>query len=133
MRLNTQTNLCYMIPNAELGGFYLSKVAFQGISKYISHNVIRERLEIFLLDELNFILGDIGDKREALVHYDTQDCVTNKEVALWKKTIDRLDMNYHPYMIKSYKLERQIQIVEKLALDEEHGPPPINSIEKSCE
>ncbi|KAG5305776.1 KU70 helicase, partial [Acromyrmex insinuator] len=104
MRLNTQTNLCYMIPNAELGGFYLSKVAFQGI---------------------------IGDKSEALLHYDTQNSVSDKEVALWKKTIDRLDMNYHPYNFRSYKLECQIQIVEKLALDKEPGPPPIDSIEKS--
>ncbi|XP_067208721.1 X-ray repair cross-complementing protein 6 isoform X3 [Linepithema humile] len=29
LRMNTQTNLCYMIPNAELGGFYLSKIAYQ--------------------------------------------------------------------------------------------------------
>ncbi|XP_012059365.1 PREDICTED: ATP-dependent DNA helicase 2 subunit 1-like [Atta cephalotes] len=104
MRLNTQTNLCYMIPNAELGGFYLSKVAFQ---------------------------GNVGDKSEALLHYDTQNSVSDKEVALWKKTIDRLDMNYHPYNFRSYKLECQIQIVEKLALDKEPGPPPIDSIEKS--
>ncbi|XP_018307420.1 ATP-dependent DNA helicase II subunit 1 isoform X1 [Mycetomoellerius zeteki] len=104
MRLNTQTNLCYMIPNAELGGFYLSKVAFQ---------------------------GNIEDKSEALLRYDMQNSVTDKEVALWEKTIDRLDMDYRPYNFRSYKLECQIQIVEKLALDKEPGPPPIDSIEKS--
>jgi len=49
LRVNTQTNLCYMIPNAELGGFYLSKIAYQGMFNYISHNnTIRERLKIFL-------------------------------------------------------------------------------------
>lgn len=86
-----------------------------------------------LLNELNFTLGNIGDKSEALLHYDTQKNVSDKEVALWKKTIERLDMNYHPYMFKSYKLECQVQIVEKLALDKEPGPPPIDSIEQSCE
>ncbi|XP_024869472.1 ATP-dependent DNA helicase II subunit 1-like [Temnothorax curvispinosus] len=104
MRMNTQTNLCYMIPNAELGGFYLSRIAFQ---------------------------GDIGDKSEALLHYDAQNCVTDKQVALWKKAIDRLDVNYHPYMFKSYKLECQIQMVEKYALDKEPGSPPIDIIEQS--
>ncbi|XP_011860011.1 PREDICTED: ATP-dependent DNA helicase 2 subunit 1-like [Vollenhovia emeryi] len=104
LRMNTQTNLCYMIPNADLGGFYLSKVAYQ---------------------------GNIGDKSEALIHYDTQNRVTDEQVALWKKTIDQLDMDYHPYKFKSYKLECQIQIVEKLALDKEPGPSPIDSIEQS--
>ncbi|KYM99854.1 X-ray repair cross-complementing protein 6 [Cyphomyrmex costatus] len=104
MRMNTQTNLCYMIPNTELGGFYLSKVAFQ---------------------------GNIGDKSEALLHYDMQKSVTDEEVLLWKETIDRLNMDYHPYNYRSYKLECQIQMVEKLALDKEPGPPPIDSIEKS--
>ncbi|TGZ47120.1 ATP-dependent DNA helicase 2 subunit 1 [Temnothorax longispinosus] len=64
-----------------------------------------------------------GNKSEALLHYDTQNCITDKQVALWKRAIDRLDVNYH--MFKSYKLECQIQIVEKLALDKELGPPPI--------
>lgn len=68
-----------------------------------------------------------------MIQYDTQNSVTDKEVALWKKTIDRLDMNYHPYMFRSYKLECQIQIVEKLVLDKEPGPPPVDSIEQSCE
>lgn len=104
LRMNTQTNLCYMIPNAELGGFYLSKIAYE---------------------------GNIGDKSEALHHYDTQNCVTDEEVALWKKTIDQLNMDYHPYKFRSYKLECQIQIVEKLALDKEPGPPPSDSIEQS--
>lgn len=85
-----------------------------------------------LLDELNFILGNIEDKSEALLRYDMQNSVTDKEVALWEKTIDRLDMDYRPYNFRSYKLECQIQIVEKLALDKEPGPPPIDSIEKSC-
>ncbi|TGZ47118.1 Uncharacterized protein DBV15_11704, partial [Temnothorax longispinosus] len=83
LRINTRTILCHMIRNAELGGFYLSRIAFQ---------------------------GDIGDKSEALLHYDAQNCITDKQVALWKKAIDRLDVNYHPYMFKSYKLECQIQI-----------------------
>jgi len=93
----------------------------------------REKDSGYFSLELNFILGNIGDKNEALKHYDTQNCVTDKEVALWKKAIDRLDMNYHPYMFRSYKLECQIQIVEKLALDKKPGPPPIDSIEQSCE
>ncbi|KMQ88870.1 atp-dependent dna helicase 2 subunit 1 [Lasius niger] len=104
LRMNTQTNLCYMIPNAELGGFYLSKIAYQ---------------------------GNIGDKSEALHHYDAQNWVTDEEVALWKKTINQLNMHYHPYKFRSYKLECQIQIVEKLALDKKPGPPPIDSIEQS--
>ncbi|GAB1868370.1 ATP-dependent DNA helicase 2 subunit 1 [Camponotus japonicus] len=104
LRMNTQTNLCYMIPNADLGGFYLSKIAYE---------------------------GNIGDKSEALHHYDAQNWVTDEEVVLWKKTIDKLNMNYHPYKFRSYKLECQIQIVEKLALDKEPGPPPIDSIEQS--
>ncbi|XP_011632091.1 X-ray repair cross-complementing protein 6-like isoform X1 [Pogonomyrmex barbatus] len=104
MRANTQTNLCYMIPNSELGGFYLSKIAYQ---------------------------GNVGDKSEVLQHYDTQSFVTDEEVELWKKIINRLDMNFHPYMFRSYKLECQVQIVEKLALDKEPGPPPIDSIEQS--
>lgn len=40
LRMNTQTNLCYMIPNAEVGGFYLSKIAYEGIFYYIIHNNI---------------------------------------------------------------------------------------------
>ncbi|EZA50153.1 ATP-dependent DNA helicase 2 subunit [Ooceraea biroi] len=104
LRANTQTNLCYLIPNTELGGFYLSQIAYQ---------------------------GNIGDKNEALHHYDTQNSVTDKEVALWKEAIKQLDMNYHPCMFKSYKLECQVQIVEKLALDEEPGTPPPDSIEQS--
>ncbi|XP_014477835.1 PREDICTED: ATP-dependent DNA helicase II subunit 1-like isoform X2 [Dinoponera quadriceps] len=104
MRVNTQTNLCYMIPNVELGGFYLSKVSFQ---------------------------GSIGDKSEVLDHYRTQQQVTNEEVELWKRTIDQLNMEYCPHKFKSYKLESQIQIVEKLALDKKPGPPPNNTIEQS--
>lgn len=102
LRVNTQTTLCYMIPNVELGGFYLSKIAYQ---------------------------GNIGDKSEALLYYENH--VSDKEVKLWKKTIDRLDMNYHPSMFRSYKLECQIQIVERLALDKKPGPLPIDSIEQS--
>lgn len=68
-----------------------------------------------------------------LHHYKTQKKVTNKEVELWKKTIDQLNMSYHPYMFRSYKLECQIQIVEKLALDKKPGPPPNDTIEQSCE
>ncbi|XP_012216542.1 X-ray repair cross-complementing protein 6 isoform X2 [Linepithema humile] len=105
LRMNTQTNLCYMIPNAELGGFYLSKIAYQ---------------------------GTIGDKSKALYYYDTQNRVSDKEVKLWKKAINQLNIeNYHPYMFRSYNLECQIQIVEKLALDKKAGPPPIDSIEQS--
>ncbi|XP_072747337.1 X-ray repair cross-complementing protein 6 [Anoplolepis gracilipes] len=104
LRMNTQTNLCYMIPNADLGGFYLTKIAYE---------------------------GNIGDKSEVLHHYDAQNWVTDEEVALWKKTIDRLNMAYHPSKYRSYKLECQIQIVEKLALDKEPGPPPSDSIELS--
>ncbi|XP_032682379.1 X-ray repair cross-complementing protein 5-like [Odontomachus brunneus] len=104
MRMNTQTNLCYMIPNVEFGGFYLSKVSYQ---------------------------GSIGDKSDVLYHYETQNQVTNKEIELWKKAIDQLNMMYHPYMFRSYKLECQIQIVEKLALDKKHGPPPVDTIEES--
>ncbi|XP_020280066.1 X-ray repair cross-complementing protein 6-like [Pseudomyrmex gracilis] len=104
MRKNTQTNLCYMIPNVEWGGFYLSKVAFQ---------------------------GDVGDKSSVLHLYDTQNSVTDKEVKLWEKTIDQLDINYHPHMFKSHKLECQIQMVERLALDKEPGEPPINTMEQS--
>lgn len=104
LRMNTQTNLCYMIPNAELGGFYLSKIAYQ---------------------------GNIGDKSEALHHYATQNWVTDEEVMLWRKTIDQLNMDYHPSMFRSYKLECQIQIVEKLALDKKPSPPPSDSIEQS--
>jgi len=29
-----------MIPNADLGGFYLSKIAYEGIFYYIIHNNI---------------------------------------------------------------------------------------------
>lgn len=104
LRMNTQTNLCYMIPNAELGGFYLSNIAYQ---------------------------GNIGDKSEALHHYDAQNWVTDEEVELWKKAIKELYMEYHPYKFRSYKLECQIQIVEKLALDKEPGPPPSDLIELS--
>ncbi|XP_011698610.1 PREDICTED: X-ray repair cross-complementing protein 5-like [Wasmannia auropunctata] len=106
LRQNTQTNLCYLIPNAELGGFYLSKIAFQ---------------------------GNIGDKSETLQQYafGTQNCVTGEQVDLWKETIDQLDRKYDPYMFRSYKLDCQIQIVERLALDKEPGPPPIDTIERS--
>lgn len=65
-------------------------------------------------------------------HYEAQNWVTDEEVDLWKKTIDKLDMQYHPYKFRSYKLECQIQIVEKLALDKEPGPPPSDLIEQSC-
>jgi len=78
------------------------------------------------------MLGNIGDKNEALHHYDTQNLVTNKEITLWKETIKQLDINYHPYIFKSYKLECQVQIVEKLALDKEPSLPPIDSIKQSC-
>lgn len=80
-----------------------------------------------------YILGDIGDKSSVLHLYDTQDSVTDKEVKLWEKTIDQLNINYHPHMFKSYKLECQIQMVERLALDKEPGEPPINIMEQSCE
>lgn len=86
---------------------------------------------MFHINEYN-TSGNIGDKSEALHHYDAQNWVTGEEVALWKKTIDKLNMDYHPYKFRSYKLECQIQIVEKLALDKEPGPPPIDSIEQSC-
>lgn len=56
LRMNTETNLCYMIPNGELGGFYLSKIAYQGMSNYISrNNAIGEiRLKIFLTQRVLF-------------------------------------------------------------------------------
>ncbi|KAL0110343.1 hypothetical protein PUN28_013775 [Cardiocondyla obscurior] len=108
LRVNTRTDLCYMIPNAELGGFYLSKIAYQ---------------------------GNIGDKEEAMKCYKTQNNVSKglckKEVDLWKNTIDRLNINYHPYMFKSHKLECQIQTVEILAMDKEPKPPSINTVEQS--
>ncbi|XP_011139036.1 ATP-dependent DNA helicase 2 subunit 1 [Harpegnathos saltator] len=104
LRMDTQTTLCYMIPNIELGGFYLSTVYYQ---------------------------GSIGDKSEVLHHYKTQNQVTNRETELWKRTIDRLSMNYDPYMYKCYKLECQIQMVEKLALDKKPGPLPDDSIKQS--
>lgn len=104
LRMNTQSNLCYMIPSAKLGGFYLSKIVYEGA---------------------------IGDKNEVLHHYNTQNRVKNEEVSLWKKVINQLNVNYHPSMYRSYNLECQVQVVEKLALDKEDGPPPIDSIQQS--
>jgi len=45
-----------MIPNAELGGFYLSKVAFQGMSNYILHNSHYQRETQDILYLMSLIL-----------------------------------------------------------------------------
>lgn len=127
LRANTQTTLCYMIPNIELGGFYLSKIAYQGILF-----IFNQFLTNPVFDKFKFHVGNIGDKSEALKRYGTQNSGTRKEVAVWKQAIKQLGMNYHPYMFKSYKLDCQVQIVERLALDKEAGLPPVNSMEQSC-